>query len=80
MRAVGVDGASLLDIGGGVGAIHHTLLDAGATNARHVDVSPDYINAAREEAGRRGHADRVLFLRGDFVQLAPEVADADVVT
>lgn len=80
VRAVGVDGASLLDIGGGVGAIHHTLLDAGATNARHVDVSPDYINAAREEAGRRGHADRVLFLRGDFVQLAPEVADADVVT
>jgi SAM-dependent methyltransferase len=80
LRAGGVDGASLLDIGGGVGAIHHTLLDAGARNALHVDVSPDYIEAAREEAGRRDHADRVLFLRGDFVQLSPDVADADVVT
>jgi magnesium-protoporphyrin O-methyltransferase len=80
LRAGGVDGASLLDIGGGVGAIHHTLLDAGARDALHVDVSPDYIEAARDEAGRRGHADRVLFLRGDFVQLSPDVTDADVVT
>ena len=80
LRAAGVAGASLLDIGGGVGAIHHSLLDAGAREALHVDVSPDYIAAAQDEAGRRGHGDRVRFVRGDFVQVAHELPDADVVT
>lgn len=80
VRAVGVAGASLLDIGGGIGAIHHTLLDAGAREAVHVDVSPDYIAAAREEAARRGHADRVRFVHGDFVDVVAELPNADVVT
>jgi magnesium-protoporphyrin O-methyltransferase len=80
LRAAGVDGASLIDIGGGVGAIHHVLLDAGASFATHVDISPEYIAAAREEATCRGHDNRVLFIRGDFVQLAPQVATADIVT
>jgi magnesium-protoporphyrin O-methyltransferase len=80
LRAAGVDGASLIDIGGGVGAIHHTLLDAGASIATHVDISPEYITAAREEAARRGHDSRVLFVRGDFVQLAPQMTAADIVT
>jgi 2-polyprenyl-3-methyl-5-hydroxy-6-metoxy-1,4-benzoquinol methylase len=33
------DGATLLDIGAGVGAIHHELLDAGVARAVHVDGS-----------------------------------------
>lgn len=80
IRAAGIDGDTLLDIGGGVGAIHHALLDAGATSAIHVDASPAYIDAAREESANRRHADRVRLVRGDFVELAPELPDADVVT
>ena len=72
--------ASLLDIGGGIGAIHHTLIDQGARGAVHVDVSPAYIEAARDESGRRGHAKCVTFLLGDFVQVAPTLLSADVVT
>lgn len=70
----------LLDIGAGVGAIHHTLVDQGIERAIHVDASPAYLAAAREEAERRGHVDRVEFRRGDFVELAPGVPVADVVT
>jgi magnesium-protoporphyrin O-methyltransferase len=70
----------LLDIGAGVGAIHHTLVDQGIERAIHVDASPAYLAAAREEAERRGHGDRVEFRRGDFVELAPGVPVADVVT
>jgi magnesium-protoporphyrin O-methyltransferase len=70
----------LLDIGAGVGAIHHTLLDQGIERAIHVDASPAYLAAAREEAERRGHSTRVEFRRGDFVELAPGVPAADVVT
>jgi 2-polyprenyl-3-methyl-5-hydroxy-6-metoxy-1,4-benzoquinol methylase len=80
LRARGVQGASVLDIGGGVGAIQHELLDAGAEAATGVDASPAYLKAAGEEARRRGHADRVNHREGDFVALADRVAPADVVT
>lgn len=81
LRREGVTDASILDVGGGIGAIYHELLaSAGARDAVHVDVSPDYLRVAREEAERRGHADRVEFVRGDFVEVAPARAAADVVT
>jgi magnesium-protoporphyrin O-methyltransferase len=80
LRREGVSGASILDVGGGVGAIYHELLSSGAQNAVHVDVSADYLTVAREEAERRGHADRVEFVRGDFVEVGAAQGDADVVT
>jgi len=80
LRREGIDGASILDIGAGVGAIHHELLASGAREAVHVDISLDFISAARAEAERRGHADRVEFVRADFVETAPTLAASDVVT
>jgi magnesium-protoporphyrin O-methyltransferase len=80
LAAQGVQGMSILDVGGGVGVVHHELLDRGARSAVHVDAAPAYVRAAREEAERRGHAERVSFLEGDFVALAPTVRPADVVT
>jgi len=80
LRAADVSGAAILDVGGGIGAIHHALLDAGAYTAFQIDVSPAYIESAREETVRRGHANRVLFLRGDFVQWVNNIPDADIVT
>lgn len=75
----GIAGTELLDIGAGVGAIHHALVDNGAVRAVHVDLSVDFIDVAREEAVRRGH-DQVRFVAGDFVELASTIDDADVVT
>lgn len=80
IRAVGVDGATLLDIGGGVGVIQHELLAAGAAASVDVDASHAFLAAAREEAVRRGFGDRAAHRYGDFVELAPEIAEADVVT
>jgi magnesium-protoporphyrin O-methyltransferase len=80
LRSEDVTDASILDVGGGVGAIYHELLPSGARAAVHVDVSPEYLSVAREEAERRGHADRVELVRGDFVDVAPSQRDADVVT
>ncbi len=76
----GVEGAQLIDIGAGVGAIFNGLLAAGAAQALDVDYSMAFIEAAREESVRRGHVDRVEFRYGDFVQLAPDIEEADVVT
>ena len=80
LRATGMRGETLLDIGGGIGAIDHELLQAGASSAVHVDASAAFAAAAAEEAARRGTRDRMEFRRGDFVDIAAEVAPADVVT
>ena len=80
LREAGVRGRTLLDIGGGVGVIQHELLRAGAAQARGVEASTAYLAAAREEAARQGHADRLRLDHGNFVELAPELPPADIVT
>ncbi len=80
LKAEGVQGMTLLDIGGGIGAIGHELLAAGASRATNVDASTAYIEVAKEESERRGHSDRVSYQHGDFVDLAPEISAADIVT
>lgn len=76
----GVEGSTLLDVGGGVGAIQHELLKTGAASAADVDASSAYIGAAKDEAKRLGHDDRVTFRHGNFVDLADELEQADIVT
>jgi SAM-dependent methyltransferase len=78
--AEGIDGATLLDIGGGIGAITFELLEAGAAGAQSVDATEAYVAVERQEAARRGVADRVTARVGDFVALASEIEAADVVT
>jgi SAM-dependent methyltransferase len=78
--AEGVAGATVLDIGGGIGAVQHELLAAGAAQVTSVDASASYLEAAREEAGRRGVEDRVTYRHGDFIELAESVPPADIVT
>lgn len=80
LKDEGVEGATLLDIGGGIGAIQLALLDAGVAGAISVDASAPYIHAAREESERRGHSARVTYRHGDFVELADSIPAADIVT
>ncbi len=80
IRETGVTGATVLDAGGGIGAIAHELLDAGSEHATIIDASPACLSAAREEAERRKRGARLTVVQGDFVTLAGGVAAADIVT
>ncbi|HXG25281.1 MAG TPA: methyltransferase domain-containing protein [Candidatus Binatia bacterium] len=80
IKAEGVAGATLLDVGGGVGAIQLELLAAGLARAESVDATEAYVEAARREAARRGFADRTFHRFGTLVDLAATVAPADIVT
>ncbi len=80
VKAAGVEDATLLDIGGGVGVAQLELLLAGLRSATDVDASSAYLDVAREEAQRRGYGNRVNYRHGDFVALAPEIEPADIVT
>jgi len=75
-----VKDSTLLDIGGGVGAIQYDLLNAGARRAVSVDASPAFEAAARGEAERQGFSGRIQYEAGDFVELADRIAPADIVT
>ncbi|HET9755996.1 MAG TPA: methyltransferase domain-containing protein [Candidatus Limnocylindrales bacterium] len=78
--ADGVTGATVLDIGGGVGVIGYELLDADAASVTNVEASAAYLAAAREESARRGLAGRVTLQLGDFTELVASIPPADIVT
>ncbi|UOY01659.1 methyltransferase domain-containing protein [Blastococcus sp. PRF04-17] len=74
-----VRGATVLEIGGGVGEIHLELLRRGATSATALELSPAYDAAADqlvEEAGLRGRVTRRLL---DIAAEPDSVAAADIV-
>jgi magnesium-protoporphyrin O-methyltransferase len=73
-------GGTVLDIGGGVGVIHHELLRRGFEAATHVDRSQAFIEVAREEAAQKGHGARVTFVHGDFRAVAGSLEASDLVT
>jgi methyltransferase family protein len=80
VRSEGIEDASVLDIGGGVGAIQYELLEAGAARATAIEAASAYVRVAREESQRRGLGDRITHQAGDFVELADGIEPADVVT
>jgi magnesium-protoporphyrin O-methyltransferase len=80
LLTAGVNEMTLLDIGGGLGAIQHELLAAGARQATHVEASSAYLDAARKESQWRNIEEQISFMYGDFVSLAPEIPVVDIVT
>ncbi|MFX1265262.1 MAG: class I SAM-dependent methyltransferase [Promethearchaeota archaeon] len=80
VMAGSVSDMTLLDIGGGVGAIQHELMKAGASSSINVEASQAYVEAAKTEAKRQGHADRISHFHGDFVDLASDIPECDIVT
>ena len=80
LKEENIEGLTLLDIGGGLGAIQHEMLRAGVQSATDIEASTAYLNATKEETARRGFADRVNYQHGNFVDLAENVSPADIVT
>ena len=76
----GVQGLNFLDIGGGIGAIQHDLIKAGASNGTSIEASSAYIDVVKEETIQNGLAERVNYKQGDFTTTATDVDSADIVT
>ncbi len=70
----------LLDIGAGIGVLHHELLGSSVDRAVHVEASPAYIATAREEDERRGHEGRVEYVLGDATEVSDDLEPAEIVT
>ena len=79
IRRAGIEGAELLDIGCGAGCLNRALMRLGASRSTGVDLSEAMLAIARADAQAEGLAERTDYRRGDFTQMAGELADADVV-
>jgi magnesium-protoporphyrin O-methyltransferase len=79
LKERGVEGLTLLEVGGGIGAIQIELLRAGLARAVSVELTPTYEDSAVELLREAGLQDRVERKVMDFVGAAAEVPAADIV-
>jgi hypothetical protein len=79
MTSRGMTGRTVLEAGGGIGALQVELLKAGASRAVAVELSGGYETVARELLSREGVADRAERLIGDFTELTVDLEADDVV-
>lgn len=75
----GIDGASVLEIGGGVGEVQVELLRRGAAQVTNTEISTSYEQRAAELLDQAGLTDRVTRRFVDIADAPDEVAAADVV-
>jgi 2-polyprenyl-3-methyl-5-hydroxy-6-metoxy-1,4-benzoquinol methylase len=79
LRALGIEGASVLEVGGGVGEVQIELLKAGAARAQNLELSPAYEQEAHKLAGQAGVQGRIDWRIHDLAQDPGAVAPADLV-
>lgn len=79
LKARGVDGHRVLEVGGGIGAAHIELLKAGAVSAVNVELSAGYQDAAAELLRSQGLEGRVEQTIGDFTEMADGMTADDVI-
>lgn len=75
----GIEGATLLEVGGGVGQVQVELLQRGAARAVNLELSSSYEAEATDLLNRSGVADRVERRFLDIAQTPGDVDPADVV-
>jgi len=74
-----LDGARVLEIGGGIGRIQAELLDAGADQGEIIELVSAYEPYARELAREKGLEGRTSFHVADILEEPDAVEPADVV-
>jgi len=73
-------GKTLLDVGGGIGAIQWGFLERGGAHTTDVDASTGYLEVAKSYAIEHGFAEKTTFLHGDLTEKAKELTMYDYVT
>jgi magnesium-protoporphyrin O-methyltransferase len=75
-----IKNVTLLDIGGGIGAIPFELFGKGLAAATHADASTAYQKICSEEAQKRKLSNKITFIHGDAVELKDQLPVCDLVT
>jgi SAM-dependent methyltransferase len=75
----GIEGATVLEIGGGVGEIELKLLERGAARAVNLELSPAYEEQGRRLFRERGLEERVTWRLHDIAADPDAIEPADIV-
>ena len=75
----GLDGATVLEIGGGVGGLHMELLRRGASQATNIELSTAYEGEAARLLAESGLTERVSRRNADVVADPSAAPSADIV-
>ena len=75
----GLDGATVVEVGGGIGQVQAELLRRGAATGAVVEVVPEYEDVAEELAQAVEIADRTSFLLADLLESPDAIDSADIV-
>jgi 16S rRNA G966 N2-methylase RsmD len=75
-----IKGLSLLDIGGGIGAIQVELMKKGLKHTTDVDASQSYINVASQLMKQKGFDNKSNYVHADFTDCHKGIEDHDIVT
>jgi hypothetical protein len=75
----GLTGATVMEVGGGIGQVQTELLRRGAAGGTVVEVVEGYAAAAAELAREAGVAERTSFVLADLLETPDAVEPADIV-
>jgi len=79
IKRQGVESRTVLEVGGGIGAIQIELLKAGAAHATSIELTPTYEEVAAGLVKEAGFTDRIDRKVMDFVDPSAQLEAADVV-
>ena len=79
IKRQGVESRTVLEVGGGIGAIQIELLKAGAAHATSIELTPTYEEVAAGLVKEAGFTDRIDRKVMDFVDASAQLEAADVV-
>lgn len=75
-----IAGKSMVDIGGGIGALQWWFLENGGNKTVDIDASSGYLKQAENHAISKGWESNAQFLLGDCLDVYPQIKYADFIT
>ena len=75
-----IKGKSLIDVGGGIGALQWWFLEAKGAQTISIDASSGYLKQAEEHAGINGWESKTRFIFGDYAEAHKQLEAVDFVT
>ncbi len=75
-----VGGKSMVDVGGGIGALQWWFLQKGGNKTTDIDASSGYLKQAENHASKNGWQDKTHFIMGDCTDVYKEIEDPHFIT
>ena len=80
LESQNVEEKSMIDVGGGIGALQWWFLQKGGKKTTDIDASSGYLKQAKEYASEMGWNGKAHFIMGDCIDVYKEIENSDFIT